>query len=630
MKTGFNKIYKQPPKYLFILGDLMLKRLRKFIIGERLPSWEFKHQKLSKTLALAVFSSDSLSSVAYATEEILLVLVTAGVAFLSYSLPIALAILILLWILIVSYRQTIEAYPNGGGAYIVAKENLGKYPGLVAAAALLLDYVLTAAVSVAAGVAAVTSAFPELLPYKVAIGVFVLILISLLNLKGVKESGVIFSIPTYLFIITFFIMIGVGFYRYFTGQIVPVPSEGVTIVAGFSAFLLLRAFSSGCAALTGIEAVSNGVPAFKEPASKNARTTLLAMAIILSILFFGITFLALQYHITPASERTVVSMLAEGVFGKGAMFFIVQIFTMMILFLAANTSFADFPRLCFFLAKDKYLPNQFKQLGDRLVFSNGIIFLGIAASALIIFFGGSVHHLIPLYAIGVFTSFTLSQAGMVRKNIKDKVVPGRKRAIVINAVGSVVTFIALIIIAVTKFALGAWMIVILLPIFVLLLNNIHNHYAKLARQLSVEDLKAPLPKNVDDKHLMIVLVPSFHKGVIKSIRFAKAFCRNVKAVHINMSGGEKKKLLEKWEKFEPGIELVILDSPYRILVGTLMKYLDELEKDPKLNVTVVVPEFVPVKFWHHLLHNQTGFALRTAIYFRKRTSYISVQYHLDE
>ncbi|MEK6916219.1 MAG: APC family permease [Nanoarchaeota archaeon] len=608
----------------------MLKRLRRFLIGERLPNWEFKHQKLSKTLALAVFSSDSLSSVAYATEEILIVLVTAGVAFISFSLPIAIVILLLLWILIVSYRQTIEAYPNGGGAYIVAKENLGKYPGLIAAAALLLDYILTAAVSVAAGVAAVTSAFPELIPYKVAIGVFVLMLVSLLNLKGVKESGVIFSVPTYMFIVTFFVMIGVGFYRYFAGQIIPFPTEGITAIAGFSLFLLLRAFSSGSAALTGIEAVSNGVPAFKKPASKNAKATLLAMAIILSILFFSITFLALQYHITPTHDRTVVSILAEGIFGKGVMFFIVQLFTMLILFLAANTSFADFPRLCFFLAKDKYLPNQFKQLGDRLVFSTGIIFLGVAASLLIIFFGGSVHHLIPLYAIGVFTSFTLSQVGMVKKNLLNKGAGGRKRAIVINSVGSIMTFIALVIITITKFSSGAWTIVILLPLLVLLLNKIHNHYTKLANQLSVENLEAPLKKKNGEKYMMIVMVASFHKGIIKSVIFAKAFCKNVKAVHIDMGGSEKEKLLEKWEKFKPGVELVILDSPYRVLISTLLKYLDEIEKDPKLNVTIIIPEFVPTKAWHHFLHNQTGLSLKTAIHFRRRTSYISVQYHLDE
>ncbi|MBN2367983.1 APC family permease, partial [Candidatus Woesearchaeota archaeon] len=435
----------------------MIKRIKRAVIGKPLPNWEYKHQRLPKTLALAVFSSDSLSSVAYATEEILLVLVTAGAAYLSYSLPISLIILFLLWVLIMSYRQTIQAYPHGGGAYSVAKENLGKYPGLVAASALLLDYMLTAAVSVAAGVAALTSAFPVLLPYKVLMGVLLMLFIAILNLKGVKESGVIFAIPTYLFIISFLTMIIVGMYRYATGQIVPLPTEEITAVTGFSLFLLLRAFSSGCAALTGIEAVSNGVPAFKQPESKNARITLVIMAILLTVLFFGITFLAQQYHVTPHHERTIVSYLAENILGRNLFYYIIQAFTMLILVLAANTSFADFPRLCFFLAKDKFLPRQFLQLGDRLVFSNGIMFLGIASSLLIILFGGSVHHLIPLYAVGVFTSFTISQSGMVKKNCYEK--NKDWKAIWINSIGAMMTLVALIIITITKFMAGAWIIV---------------------------------------------------------------------------------------------------------------------------------------------------------------------------
>ena len=607
----------------------MIKRIKRAVIGKPLPSWEFKHQRLNNLTALAVFASDSLSSVAYATEEIFLVLMSVGPALLGFSLPISLVILFLLWILILSYRQTIEAYPKGGGAYIVAKENLGKYPSLVAAGSLLLDYILTVAVSIAAGIAALTSAFPELLPYKVIIGITIILIISILNLKGVKESGFIFAVPTYLFVVSFFIMIGVGFFRYFTGQIIVMPIQNTNTVVSFSVFLLLRAFSSGCAALTGIEAVSDGVPAFKVPEAKNARKTLMMMAIILSILFFGITFLSLQYKIVPQEHRTVVSLLAESIFGNNIFFYVIQSFTMLILFLAVNTSFADFPRLCFFLAKDKYMPKQFMQLGERLVFSNGIMFLGGAASVLIIIFGGSVHHLIPLYAVGVFTSFTISQTGMVKRNIKLK---GKnwKKAVLINTIGAIMTLFALAIITATKFLHGAWVIVVMIFVLVFVFRKIHNHYELLAKQLSVDKMKAPI-KFKNEKHLMIVPVYSFNKGIIKSLRFAKTFSKNVIAVHIDISGAKRDKLLKKWEKYKPGIDLVVLDSPYRVLSGRLMQYIDEIEKkDPNLDVTIVIPEFVPVKWWHNILHNQTGLALKTAIHFRERTSFISVQYHLKK
>lgn len=602
------------------------KDIKKLVIGDALPNWEYKHQRLSKRIALAVFSSDSLSSVAYATEEILIVLITAGAAALTYSMPIAAVILFLLWILIISYRQTITAYPKGGGAYSVAKDNLGEYPGLIAASSLLLDYILTVSVSVAAGVAALTSAFHVLLPYKVAIGVFFIFLISILNLKGVKESGTIFAVPTYMFIFTFTLLIGKGLYNFATGNIVEVSHESVVAVSGLSTFLLLRAFSSGCAALTGVEAISNGVQAFKKPESDNAKKTLVIMAFILTGLFFGITFLAYQYGIVPSHDRTVVSLLTESIFGKGMMFYVIQAFTMLILILAANTSFADFPRLCFFLAKDHYLPRQFMALGERLVFSNGIIFLGLTSSFLLILFKGSVHLLIPLYAVGVFTSFSLSQIGMVRKNFRAK----KTKAMIINFIGSIMTIIALIIIGFTKFSHGAWIIFLMIPILVYSFKKIQLHYLDIAEQLSVCSLPAPL-KHTKERHMMIVLVPSFHKGIIQAINFAKTFCPNVKAVHIDISGARRDKLLEKWAKFKPGVELIILDSPYRVIKGRLMQYLDEIEKkDKNLNVTVVIPEFVPKRWWHHFLHNQTALALKAAIHFRKKTNYISVQYHLEK
>ncbi|MEM4397697.1 MAG: amino acid permease, partial [Candidatus Woesearchaeota archaeon] len=424
---------------------MLFEKLKKFIIGEALPNWEYKHQRLSKKIALAIFSSDALSSVAYATEEILLVLITAGIFALSYSLPISLIIVFLLLILIISYRQTITAYPNGGGAYIVAKDNLGEKPGLIAAASLLMDYILTVAVSVAAGVAALTSAFPELLRYKIMIALIVIFFIMIMNLKGVKESGIVFAIPTYMFLFSFLVMIFIGFIKYFTGNIESLPHTEIAFSSSVSLFLLMRAFSSGCAALTGVEAISNGVPAFKKPESENAKKTLTIMAFFLSFLFFGITFLSFKFGITPQHDRTVVSMLAENIFGRNLFFFIIQGFTMLILFLAANTAYADFPRLCYFLAKDRYMPNQFKHLGDRLVFSTGIIFLSFAASLLIILFKGSVHLLIPLYAVGVFTSFTLSQSGMVVKNIREKKEKWKRKAF-INGLGALMTLIALLII----------------------------------------------------------------------------------------------------------------------------------------------------------------------------------------
>jgi amino acid transporter len=607
----------------------VIKGLKKLLIGSPLPSWEYKHQRLPKILALPVFSSDALSSVAYATEEILLILITAGSFALIYSIPIAMIILLLLWMLIISYRQTIEAYPNGGGAYIVSKENLGVIPGLTAAGALLLDYILTVSVSVAAGVAAVTSAFPQLHSYKVAIGIFVIVIITLINLKGVKESGFVFSVPTYMFIISFFIMLIIGFYRFFTGGIPEPTFPEMSVVSGLTLFLLLRAFSSGCAALTGVEAISNGVPAFRKPESKNAKTTLTIMAGILTLLFFGITFLSHQYGIIPSHDRTVVSMLAENIFGRGIFFYIIQAFTMLILFLAANTSYADFPRLCFFLAKDRFLPNQFKQLGDRLVFSNGIIFLGMAASGLIIMFHGDVHSLIPLYAVGVFTSFTLSQTGMVIRSRRKKGKNWQRKAM-INGVGAVMTGLALLVIGTTKFIYGAWIIIILIPITIIIFLKINSHYKDVASQLSISGIKPPLTLK-QEKHLMVVLTPTLHKGIIDAFEFAKSFCNNIVAVHINLSGSETEELLAKWKKYKPDIKLVVLESPYRRVKAPLMQYLDRLEaKDKDLKVTVVIPEFVPVRWWHYLLHNQTALSLKTAIHFRKRTSYISVQYHFSK
>ncbi len=606
------------------------KSIKKLVIGDALPNWEYKHQRLSKRVALAVFSSDAMSSVAYSAEEIAIVLVSAGTIALAFSFPITLIILALLWVLIFSYRQTIEAYPKGAGSYTVAMENLGVTAGLAAASSLLLDYILTVSVSVAAGVAALTSAFPDLFPHRIFIGVLVIIFITIVNLKGVKESGLFFAVPTYLFIVSYILMISIGFYRFFNGTLYPtVIQSQIEVMGGVSLFLLLRAFSGGCTALTGVEAISNGVLAFKKPEAKNAQKTLVVMGIIMTVLVFGISFMANHLHIHPEHERTLVSLIAENLFGRTGLYFLIQATTMMILFLAANTSFADFPRLCYFHARDGFMPRQFTQLGDRLVFTHGIIFLAFFSSLLLIIFKGSVHMLIPLYAVGVFTSFSLSQAGMIKRHytLKRK---GWIKSIIINGIGCILTTIVLVIILVTKFTHGAWAIVILVVFFNFLFKSIKHHYETVAQQLSVCEMSAPL-KLKKNKHLMLVLIPTFHKGIIKAMEFAKTFNGQIIAVHVDISGKERDKLIAKWNKYMPDVKLTILDSPYRVLVGRLMQYLDEIEKkDKNLNVTVVIPEFVPKRWWHHILHNQTALALKAAIHFRKRTSYISVQYHLEK
>ena len=608
----------------------MFNKLKHFILGNPLPNWEYKHQRLSNRIALAVFSSDALSSVAYASEEIFLVLLSVGAAALVYSIPVTLVIMLLLWVLVLSYRQTIQAYPNGGGAYIVAKDNLGTIPGLIAGSSLLLDYILTVAVSVAAGVAAVTSAFPFLAPETVLIGVLVIAFVAIMQLKGIKESGLLFSVPTYLFIFSFIAMISIGLFRYFTGtlttNIIIAQSDALSAI---SIFLLLRAFSSGCTALTGVEAISNGVQAFRDPERRNARKTIVAMALIMSFLFFGVSFLAYHMGITHVAGRTLVSLIAENLFGKSIFFYIIQACTMLILFMAANTSFADFPRLAFFLAREKFLPPHFKQLGDRLVFSNGIIFLGICSAFILFLFQGNVHLLIPLYAVGVFTSFTLSQIGMVVRHLKLRE-KHWQASLLVNLLGAIMSGVALIIITVTKFMHGAWIVVIVIIIMVFIFMKINRHYNDVTKQMAIRkhDLEKLGPRDV--KHTMVVLAPSFNRGVIEALHVAKNFCANVIAVHVNLGDDETEKLVSDWKKYEPGVKLVIIGSPYRQLLNPLMKYLDTLEnKDKLMHVTVVVPEFVPKHFWQLFLHNQNATSIKSAIHFRKHTNFISIRYHLE-
>jgi amino acid transporter len=608
-----------------MMSPVRLSRLKRVFLGSPLPTAQSRHERLAKSTALAVFASDALSSVAYATEEILLVLVLAGTAALSYSIPISIAIAILIAIVVSSYRQTIRAYPQGGGAYIVSKDNLGVPAGLVAGAALLIDYVLTVAVSVAAGIAALTSAVPALFPYRPWLCVVAVVGIAVANLRGIRESGKLFAAPTYLFIASLFVLIVYGgagalfdFLPEAPYQRHPPGLEGVGL------FLFLRAFASGCTALTGVEAVSDGVPAFKAPESHNARIVLTVLGVILIVLFLGITFLAYDFGITPRHEETVVSQLARHVFGGGALYFELQAVTMLILLLAANTSFADFPRLSFFLARDRFIPRQFATQGDRLVFSNGILILSGLAALLLVIFGGDTHALIPLYAVGVFLSFTLSQASMVRRWLRLKE-EGWWWRWWLNAIGALVTGLVMITIAATKFTHGAWIVVLLIPALVAVFVMVHRHYEEVAVQLSLDAFSPPPPMT----NTVLVLVGDIHRGVIKAIQYAQTLSPNAKAVFVETDPERTRRLEEKWGRYGMGVPLIVLTSPYRSLLGPLTKYVDHLQNQGENHVvTIVLPEFIPARWWQLGLHNQTAFLIKGAMLFHKNVIVTDVPYHL--
>jgi amino acid transporter len=580
-----------------------------------MPLAQMRHERLRKTVALAVFSSDALSSVAYATEEILLILVLAGAAALHLATPIALAIAGLLVIVAVSYQQTIYAYPSGGGSYIVARENLGDVAGLVAGAALLVDYVLTVAVSVAAGVAAITSAFPVLQPQKVTLGVAFVAMIALANIRGVRESGRLFAVPTYFFIVSFAVLLAGGVYRFMTGTLESMPPPDLAASQSLTWFLVLRAFSSGCTAMTGTEAISNGIRAFKPPESRNAALTLGWMAAILAVLFMGITVLAWSLHVVPTESETVVSQIARRLFGTGLMYYLIQAATALILILAANTSFADFPRLSSLLARDRFIPRQFANLGERLVFSNGILVLAALAALLIVLFGGETHALIPLYAVGVFISFTLSQSGMVAHWWRDQT-PGWRRRLVVNGSGALVTGIVTVVIAVTKFAHGAWIVVLVVPILVLTFLAMRRHYDDVAAQPSLEGWEGPAPMS----HTILVVVGDVHRGVVRALQYADSLSNAVpvRGVFVETDPARTARIEEKWGKWGMGVPLVVLTSPYRSLLRPLLDYIDHLqERDENHVVTVVLPEFVPRHWWQHVLHNQTALLIKAALLFRR-------------
>ena len=613
-------------------------QIKRFLVGKPIATEHQHHERLSRVTALAVFSSDALSSVAYATEAILSILVLGGSVALGYSLPVAIGIAVLLVVVAFSYRQTIRAYPKGGGGYIVARENLGNIYGLIAAGALLIDYVLTVAVSISAGVAAITSlastwGMPWLASYAVEIGLVCILLVTLANLRGVKESGVIFAVPTYVFIVSILTLIVYGFIRNMLFDVQPVvhmidpeiPSTGEAI----GLWLILRAFAAGCTALTGIEAISDGVPAFRSPESKNAASTLTWMVMILVTMFLGITWLAHAHGAVPneLTHETVISQIARTTFGDGLVYGVIQMATALILVLAANTAYADFPRLASFLSRDRFLPRQFSSRGDRLVFSNGILALGVFSALLVVLFHANEITMLPLYAIGVFISFTLSQAGMVRHHfhIKEE---GWRWGAVINSLGTVLTAVVLVVLAVTKFTHGAWAVMVLIPMLVLLFMSINKHYSSVARQLSLEGAGRPFPLR---RHTSIILVSGIHRGVLPALQYAQSIAPdNVMAVYVNLDVDQTMRLQQRWIDWGCNVPLVVLESPYRSLITPLFNYIQEV--DARYNdhvLTVVLPEFVPAHWWEHLLHNQTGMLIKAALMFNKGVVVTSVPYHLE-
>jgi amino acid transporter len=608
----------------------VLSQIKRFFVGSPIPSHLAHHERLSRVTGLAVLSSDPLSSVAYATEEILRVLVVAGAAALSLTSPIAAIIAAILAIVVFSYRQTIHAYPGGGGAYIVSKDNIGETAALIAAAALLIDYVLTVSVSVAAGVAAITSAFPDWHVGRVPIAIGFVAILALGNLRGVRESGRLFALPTYFFIVSILALVAVGAWRSLAGVTVPLlpPVDPVhaTIGGGLSVFLLLTAFSNGCTAMTGVEAVSNGVPAFKPPEAKNASATLILMAGLSITMFLGITLLAQQYRVVPSESETVVSQLARGVFnGRGIAYYAVQAATMLILVLAANTAYADFPRLSSIIARDRYLPRQFMNQGDRLAFSNGILVLTVFAIVLLVVFAGDTHALIPLYMIGVFISFTLSQAGMVMHWRRLRT-PGWQASAVINATGGVVTGLVLVVVAVTKAHEGAWVIMLLIPVLVAFFRVTHTHYRAVAAQLTLADIPEP-----DSPRHNTVLVPisGLQRAVVRALDYARTLSPDVRAVYVDVDPTVTTQLQRDWCKWGRGTPLVVLPSPFRSLLEPLLEYVGEIDsaRDDQY-VTIVLPEFVPARWWHHLFHNQRALLIKGAFLFKPNIVVTSVPFHL--
>jgi len=582
------------------------------LLGKPLSTKAIIHERLTNSQGLAIFASDALSSTAYATEEILLVLAGGGITALFLSVPISLAIGALILLVAFSYRQVIYAYPQGGGVYNVAKANLGELPALIGAGSLLIDYVLTAAVSVVAGVAAITSAFPALFPHRVFIGIAVILFLMWMNLRGVRESGRLFSIPTYIFIFVFLGMIGYGVWRFANGTFPAISGNGMPLepIGAIGLLLVFHAFAAGCTALTGIEAISNGVQAFKAPESENAAKTLVRMAFLLLVIFLGLTLLAYWGHVVPVQGETVVSQLARGLFGRNIFYFLVQGATALILLLAANTPFADFPRVVSQHARDGYLPRQFLNLGSRLVFANGIIFLSVISAFLVWFFQGSVHALIPLYAVGVFLGFSLSQLGMVVYWLRKGA--GHRKHIVINAVGFLATGIVFVIVLFSKFTHGAWILIPGIAFWVILMKAIKRHYNRIETSLSLDGTS--LPEVLPDK-TMIFLVSRFNRATLYALQFAKSFKpAHIRAVHVAIDQEEGEALKKEWQSYAPDVPIDILYSEYRDLISPILSYLKQVDKEwVNDSMIVVIPQVAVERWWHYFLHNQTNIRLSLAI-----------------
>lgn len=614
---------------------------RTWLIGRPLPTADAPHQTISKVVGLAVFGADALSSIAYAPQEMLVILAAAGTQAFGYAFPISIIITALLAIVTISYQQTIYAYPGGGGAYTVVKENLGITSALVAGSALLLDYILLGAVAISSGVAQIISAVPALYPYRVELAVGFLILIAIANLRGVKESGNTFAAPTYFFLGMTVLTVAVGFFKYLSGSlgvVIDPPHMETLHAEPITLFLLLRAFSNGTTALTGVECISNGVKAFKEPRARNAALTMIWMSSILGVLFIGMTFLLGKIGAVPAESETVVSQLARTVFGsRGVLYVGTIIATTIILVLATNTAFADFPRLSAIIAEDGYMPRQLAYRGSRLVFSRGIVTLAAIAAVLIIIFNASVTALVPLWAVGVFLSFTLSQLGMSRHwwragihNDEKLLAQGNKGwkwKIIVNGVGALSTAVVTLIFAVTKFTDGAWIIVLLLPTIVFSFFAIHRHYQSLADDLSLDNFGEPTPAI---RHRVIIPVAGIHRGTLEALQYARTLSDDITAVHILLDSEERKSVEDKWLSWGGGVRLVVIDSPYRTFLEPFIGYVDELCKiaQPNERLTIVVPQFNPKHWWHNILHTQTAFWLRFALLSKKGIVITEVPYQV--
>jgi len=612
----------------------MFSKLRELLIGKTLKTEELEGEKLNVLWGLPILSSDAISSVAYAGEEILIVLIgVMGFMAYKYMFYAALCIVVLLFILVFSYRQTIDSYPCGGGAYIVAKDNLGVIPGLTAGASLSVDYILTVAVSISAGTAALTSALPSLLPHTVSIALAMLLLITLGNLRGVKESSKLFGVPTYLFIFSCIILIVTGIVRHFflgysPAALYPIPRQ----VGDLTIFLFLRAFASGCTALSGIEAVSNGIPNFKAPSSKNAKAVLALLAFLILFIFGGLSYLSTIYHPVPHPDVTVFAQIAQQVFGKNFMFYLIQITTALILVMAANTAYAGLPLLLSLMAKDGFAPRQFSQRGQRLSFSNGIILLACAAGILIIIFRGETHLLLPLYAVGVFLSFTLSQLGMFLKWQRSKA-PGYRHKAFINGFGAIITLITVILIGITKFIHGAWIVFIVIPLLVYLMVKVKRHYTKIAEQLKLSmDQRPNNGVTTTNNQHVIILVSSLNKSFLKALNCAKCLSQNVVAFHVSTDEEATEKLEKRWEEYNPGIPLIIKHSSYRNIMNPLMTFIESEDRTSKHGetVTVVIAQFVITKWWHNLLHNQTSYFIKSMLYKNRNVAVLTVPYIIED